>query len=101
MLMLGVGEKPLSYDEQKILKNQGQHQINSMKILNEFNIDNLENYCYNTIDLRNIFSNHNGSIYYDRGHTVDDGNYIIAKKIFDEISLDILQKINLEKNIIE
>jgi len=63
-------------------KNQYDEYANKLKELSS---------CTKTKDLKNIFDDVSGSIFWDQGHTADAGNMIIAEKMY-EISSPIIQK---------
>ena len=91
--MLGTGDKILSSHELSLLSNH-QTQINIMnKGLNELakNLNELEEECSTTGDLRNVFDGIDEPIYYDFAHMSDFGNKIIAKNLFD-LSLSIVEE---------
>ena len=46
--------------------------------------------CKNVVDFTNVFDNINNPIYYDEGHVTDNGNLIIAEKMFEVIKTKML-----------
>jgi len=66
-----------------VYKNQYEEYANSLQ--------DLSTTCTVTKDLRNIFDDVSGSIFWDQGHTSDAGNMIVAEKMY-EISSPIIQK---------
>ena len=61
-------------------------------------LEDLSTTCKITKDLRDVFDDVKGSIFWDQGHTADAGNMIIAEKIY-KISSPIIQK-NLAKHTV-
>lgn len=55
-------------------------------------LDELNNYCTKTSDLRNVFDGFPYSVYFDRAHLSDHGNQIMAEKIFDLALPLVLEK---------
>ena len=49
-------------------------------------LNDLESTCSLTLDLRDTFDNNLETVYYDSGHVGDNGNKIIAERIYKEIS---------------
>jgi len=93
---LYYGEKLLTEQEQQILKNQKWEKMAEPYPLYIQQLDGLKNYCAGTYDLRNIFDNFQGPIYYDVVHVGPEGNKITAKKFY-QISLPIIFE-KLERN---
>jgi hypothetical protein len=102
---LTFGEKPLTKQEYSNYLTDTDHFGYKMslkkdtydqyvKVMNE-----LSN-CTNTFDLRNVFENTTEPVYYDGGHMVDNGNEIIAKRIFDLLKEDIKNKEPSQNSII-
>ncbi len=81
--LLGSGNKSLSEQEIKIfeLNDQAKAVIGYQKFADELN--DLNNYCTGTADLRNIFDNVKGTVYFDRVHIDSEDNKIVADKIFE------------------
>ena len=55
-----------------------------------------ENSC-KTYDLRDVFDDVDGSIYWDQGHILHAGNIILAEKFFELVMNDIQPEIIIEK----
>ena len=87
--ILGSGNKSLSEQEIKNLEfyDQSKAIIGYQKFANELN--DLNNYCTATSDLRGLFDNANRTVYFDRVHIDSEDNKIVAKKIF-ELALPIV-----------
>jgi len=87
--ILGSGNKSLSEQEIKNFEfyNQAKAVFGYQKFADEL-ID-LDNYCAVTADLRDIFDNVKGAVYFDRSHIDIESNKIVAKKIF-ELALPIV-----------
>ena len=91
---LTFGEKPLTKQEYSNYLIDYDHHGYKMSLKKDMYdeyakvIQELSN-CTNTFDLRNVFENTTEPIYYDGGHMIDNGNEIIAKRIFDLLKGDI------------
>jgi len=81
--ILGSGNKSLSEQEIKNFEfyDQAKAVIGYQKFADELN--DLNNYCTGTADLRNIFDNVKGTVYFDRAHIDSEDNKIVADKIFE------------------
>ena len=81
--ILGSGNKSLSEHEIKNIEfwDQAKAVIGYQKFADELN--DLNNYCIGTADLRNIFDNVKGDIYFDRAHIGSEHNKMVADKIFE------------------
>ena len=94
---LTFGEKPLTKQEYSNYLTDVDHYGYKMSLKKDmYNgyakvMKELSN-CTNTFDLRNVFENTTDPIYYDGGHMEDNGNEIIAKRIFDLLKEDIKNK---------
>ena len=78
--MLGSGDKNLSSYESSIQSNL-HVKVNVMNnVLNEFamSLNELDEKCYATADLRNVFDRIDEPLYYDLAHVSDFGNKIVA-----------------------
>ena len=85
--MLGSGDKNLSSYESSVQSNL-HVKINVMNnTLNEFamSLNELDEKCYATEDLRNVFDRIDEPVYYDLAHVSDFGNKIVAEKIYEKI----------------
>jgi len=87
--ILGSGNKLLSEEEIKNFEflDQAKAVIGYQKFADELN--DLDNYCTGTDDLRGIFDNVNGTVYFDRVHIDSESNKAVAKKIF-ELTLPVV-----------
>ena len=56
------------------------------------NLDQIDDYCTRTADLRNVFDEINEPLYLDSVHLGDNGNKIVAEKIYELILPLILEK---------
>jgi len=89
--LVGTGNKALTEEEQSHYKHADhshalQHYEKYANVLNE-----LGSVCTETIDMRGIFDDKTITMYFDSGHTSDEGNSIIAKVMYD-ISKPIIEK---------
>ena len=92
--ILGAGEKKLSFEEEQNvifydtkLRNQKYESYANA-------LDNLDLTCTATFDLRNSFDSHTETIYYDSGHVGDNGNKIMAEKIYENILPIVLEDLS-------
>ena len=81
--LVGTGDKVLTEEEQSHYKHADhihalQHYEKYANALNE-----LDSVCTETVDMRDIFDNMKVTMYFDAGHTSDEGNYIIAENLYD------------------
>jgi len=81
--ILGSGNKTLSEHEIKNIEfwDQAKAVIGYQKFAEE--LKDLNNYCIGTADLRNIFDNVKGDVYFDYAHIDSEHNKIVADKIFE------------------
>ena len=92
----GFGNKILTQQEH-VNALTGNNHNNIQLVLHKNHYDEYANKlkelsaCTKTKDLRSIFDDVSGSIFWDQGHTADAGNMIIAEKMY-EILLPIIQK---------
>ena len=88
----GFGNKPLTENESKFASvgtdYDGRPLIDSYKKYNKYaeSLFELKN-CENVFDLRFIFDEIKGPIYWDQGHISDNGNEIVANKMAENIPL--------------
>jgi len=82
----------VNHNNEQLLLQENQYDKFSSKL------EELSTTCKITKDLRDVFDDVKGSIFWDQGHTADAGNMIIAEKIY-EISSPIIQK-NLAKHTV-
>jgi len=93
----GFGNKELTHQEYVNALTGNNH--NNMQLLLQKNqyeeyankLQDLLTTCTLTKDLRNVFDDVSGPIFWDQGHASDAGNMIVAEKIY-EISLPIVQE---------
>jgi len=80
--LLGSGEKQLSEYEQNIF-NSTIHPLSEASSMKNY-VDSFSNFqnCDNLLDLTNVFDNNTETIFFDRGHMGDQGNSIIAEKLY-------------------
>ena len=87
----GFGNKPLTQQEYSYSENGTDYEnallINSKKTYDEYTkqLDLLDN-CNSSKNLRSIFDNESGPIYWDQGHVSDNGNQIVANVISKHVS---------------
>jgi lysophospholipase L1-like esterase len=83
--LVGTGNKQLSMEEKDHLIHFDGITVNKHYQLYADALNELNNTC-TTLDLRNGFDSHSETIFFDLGHVGDNGNQIIAKKIYEKIS---------------
>ena len=81
--LVGTGNKVLTEEEQTHYKhadhfNTLQHYEKYALALNELNSE-----CTQTVDMRGVFDNIEITMYFDAGHTGDEGNRIIAENLYN------------------
>lgn len=89
---LGTGNKILSKSEHGTLIKTSNPQMLISYQSYANTLDSLKNDCSNVGDLRNTFDNTTDPIFYDLVHMGDEGNKIVAQKIFDLIDPIVSQK---------
>ena len=89
----GTGEKILSIQETKHSEKIRNVQARQVMALLADSLIDLELNCDKTADLKNVFDNISGPIYYDGGHITDFGNEMIAQRLFD-LSFPIVSQNN-------
>jgi len=88
----GTSDRPLSEeDEQWISRKLNQDTLLAYPSFAN-GLDELNNYCTKTADLRNVFDGFPYSVYFDSDHMSDHGNQIMAEKIFDLALPLVLEK---------
>jgi hypothetical protein len=87
---LGTGNKILSDSESIILKKFNEHK-NAIKYYEKYasTLDDLALKCDVVLDFRMVFDEKKNSIFYDRVHVGDEGNYIVAEEIFSHLQFII------------
>ncbi len=91
--ILGSSDRELSNQEKSnFVKSENEKRL---EVLEEYahSLNFLEDYCYNTADLRKVFDGINSPIYTDNVHMSDFGNEIVAKEFF-EISFPMVKNSN-------
>ncbi len=83
--LLGTGNKLLTLEEQKLQFHYNSEERNRYYDLYANMLSDLESTCSLTLDLRDTFDDNSESIYFDSGHVGDNGNKIIAERIYKEI----------------
>ena len=88
----GFGNKPLtSQEKQYVLTGTNYENIPLVESRGEYEnysleLEKLKN-CTLTLNLTDVFDQETSAIYWDQGHVSDKGNSIVAKSLFDQISL--------------
>jgi len=86
---IGTGNKNLTEEEYSwFLKNDHPRLLNLYESYIE-QLTELDLVCTNTADLRGTFDNYDETIFWDSTHVGNKGNSIIAKKLFEVISLEL------------
>ena len=91
---LGSGNKPLSHDEKEMLKERTTTPADYMQKFWDSLVDSLEDLdqvCEKTADLRDVFANTSEPIYFDTAHISDVGNEIVAEEFY-ELTLPVIIK---------
>ena len=90
--IIGAGNKTLSEHEKKFAPNT-EHRIETVTILNRLanSLNEIEQSCQYTVDLRSVFDDISEPVYFDEGHMVDYGNEIVAQKLFESSHSIILE----------
>ena len=91
--LLGTGNKLLTLEEQKLQFHYDSENRNQYYDLYANMLSDLKPACSLTLDLRDTFDDNLESIYFDSGHVGDNGNKIIAERIYKEI-LPLLENSN-------
>lgn len=91
---LHSGNKPLSHDEEKIMKGRTATQADySQKFWDSLvdSLEDLDQVCEKTADLRDVFANTSEPVYFDTQHISDVGNEIVAQEFY-ELTLPVIIK---------
>ena len=88
---LDPNRKPLAESEQNQYESLPITDLVSSYQLYATELDELKKYCTDTADLRDVYNGVSDPLYYDMVHGNDNGNKIIADKIF-EIILPIVKE---------
>ena len=91
---LGSGNKPLSHDEEEMLKERTATPADYMQKFWDSLVDSLEDLdqvCEKTADLRDVFANTSEPVYFDPSHISDVGNEIVAQEFY-ELTLPVIIK---------
>ena len=83
--LVGSGNKSLTLEEKYHYKHHDQEKKLQYYELYGYALSELNGICSGTIDLRNVFDSHSETIYYDQGHVGDNGNKIIAERMYNDI----------------
>ena len=83
---LGTGNKTLTDFEKELYEFHFRDKLLQGYQLFAYELNDLDNYCTGTVDLRFAFDDINESVYFDGAHVGSDHNKIIADKIFDVAS---------------
>ncbi len=92
--VLGSGNKTLSHDEEEILKENTSTPADYMQKFWDSLVDSLEDLdqvCEKTADLRDVFANTSEPVYFDPSHISDVGNEIVAQEFY-ELTLPVIIK---------
>ena len=82
--LLGTENKTITEWEKQILKNYPSDAVLLYPKLKE-SMNELQSECKYTVDLTHVFDNTNDTVFIDRGHIGDNGNFLIAKKLHEVI----------------
>ena len=101
----GFGNKSLTNEESEYAKTGENYSkkplIESLSVYQDYakNLSEIET-CAKIIDLRDVFDNETGTIYWDQGHVSDQGNAIVAKSLYNTILPIVLknQAFNMFEN---
>jgi hypothetical protein len=86
--IIGLGNKKLTDDEKYLLEDE-KYKVITQTYSEILNVSKKLN-CEYVYDLTNIFDSYDERIYLTRAHLTDNGNYIIAEKMF-ELSHTMIQ----------
>ena len=92
----GSGNKVLSETENMAYEKNVKNYVNEYEKFS-VEINELDQKCSGAKDLRYVFDEYSHTIQYDGIHTVDEGNKIIAKNIYESILPIIQNKIEMSK----
>jgi len=83
--LLGSGKKQLSISEQEIF-NSVTYPVSEALSMKKY-VDQFSEFqnCTYLVDFTNSFDNNTETIFFDRGHIGDNGNYIIAENFYEVI----------------
>lgn len=88
---LGTGNLTMTkYEYNLFLKINSPATLKSYQLYID-QLDELNNHCKKTADLRSAFDGISGPIFWDQDHTTDEGNKIIAKNLF-QMTMSILKQ---------
>lgn len=88
---LGTGDKPLTkYEQDYLNKTNNLAKLPSYQLYVN-TLDDLNNHCSKTADLRNVFDGVTEPVFYDYAHAADAGNKIVADKLF-QLSMPLVQQ---------
>jgi len=91
--MLTTGDRIIHASEEQIFSSISEKQKEDLEYIRNFSFQTDELFpCVHFFDIRDTFDGYDETlIYFDHGHVSDNGNAIVAKKIYDNIS-PIVQK---------
>jgi lysophospholipase L1-like esterase len=90
--ILGSSERTLSqFETHQFEWKENERRLPALEIYAN-NLDQIDNYCAGTADLRNVFDKINEPLYLDSVHLGDNGNKIVSEKIYELILPLILEK---------
>ena len=89
--LVGTGNKVLTEEEQTYYKHADHYNLLQYYEKYAFALDELNSQCTKTKDMREIFDDMQITMYFDAGHTGDEGNRIIAEVLY-ETSKPIIEK---------
>lgn len=84
--VVGAGEKPLTLEESHLLNSEKHHSILTVFETLVSASKELEPFCEQIYDITGIFDYTNEHVYVTSAHLTDNGNAIIAQKMFDVLS---------------
>jgi len=80
---LGTGNKTMTEQEKEFFeKTNGNKRLDIYRYFVE-EFDDLNNYCTNTADFRNVFDDIEEGVYFDEAHVGSEHDKIIADEIFE------------------
>ena len=93
---LGTGNKEFSQVEKLYSQGWTDHEFRTLKNLDGFakSLPELGKHCDYVSDVRDTFDDHAIPIYWDRFHVTDNGNKIVADRLFEEIYPLVIQDVN-------
>ena len=83
--LLGTGNLGLTEFEKKLVSHYNHDGLLNSYHLFEKSLEPLQEHCTLTSNYLDVFDNENYPIFYDSGHTTDDGNKLVAKRMFNSL----------------